>query len=637
MRKRTLIYFVVLLIFLIMILAYLIKTDVVEGSLSPSVEDGSIIPFGFYADGQNSLTYETNIHGKGSGWKFFYNGQNEDIEYYVLESDLQDSFFNVYSRKDGTDEFTPLNNAGTVYRDGSSNLKLPGMQGHNPSLISSYISENTLELRYNENDVNSNSKIYRLTINGKTLILEFESNQDKTSYLKNYAGFRTGSSLSGLNKKTIDIDFMGFSPVNLLYSSSNNPLYFYSLYPDYTFSNSQEYLQEGDCSNSISSSPCRLDSYYHGRTLNTKILPLRERYYLTVSSNVDDLIVKLNNPTSPYIYQLKDKLYLDHYSFGDLKSLGNDSIVLEWTADESGRLAIFVDFKRTVEEMCWSHRISGNILSEGLNFEIMQNANSLTYLRTFPSLDYKNHSYQIDASVSEGDKLYFLFSGKDNRCENVSVDISFELNGRLKKYSEDYSTVQGTNGWRYLMRVNNQNVPLQYDSVLDRWQSDEYFGYISMEKVSPISNKYFYHMNNLINNLYYLGVEKLVFVPKISYSGHSSYLNEIPSSFPMGGDIAMGILSNNLHNRGNLFGLYFMRFWFSPSYPLTGPDYSSIYNDQLLRDVNGNLITSVGQIHPELGYCNGNLDICSPTGTVGVIPLPLSCPTVYPFGNECLV
>src|SRR3989344_4452503 len=604
----------------------------------PEINDDFLPPSGIHA------SVLTNVVEDSVSWTFSYSQSNGDsVKYRIDKSEIQVGLLSVHTIfTDGKTskthpEIIPINNGGTEYVDSSGSVLSPtSSRGYTPILKSSLLNNKVLTLLYDENDPKKNSKTYLIYLAGKTLVVEVSSSGSNKDYYGNYKGFVTGSAIVP-SVKTIDVNYMMASPIHaVINSGDSSPSYFYTLYYDPTQTNGQEY--RGDfCNKNSYIVPCVYPFGYNGFEKNTKLMPLKDKIYLTVSGNTDDLITKLENyKISEYKTLMNDKIYLESYAGDYVRNFNDDdAIVLEWKVQEDGDLGIHADFHREIFGSCWYEKSEGRIISEGSRFKVMHNDVEV-YVENLAGTDYSQRRIIENLKVKKDDSIRFLFHAKNNKCDYLYTSIKLYLNGIVRSFPEDYSKVQGDKGWYYKSYFGNSFKELEYDNLLDRWQSDEYFGYINKGGMSPISNKAYYYYLSQIDDFYNFGIDRLIFFPSRIHYGQFTWPGALPASFVRGGpEVLKQLISKVTNTPNNNFILFYtiptaIGLNFGP----VKPNYLEIYKSIVPIGRDGSLRAVPGDGHPDVGLCLGSVDYC-PLTSPPVIPFV--CPTIDPFkGGACL-
>jgi hypothetical protein len=173
----------------------------------------------------------------------------------------------------------------------------------------------------------SNKRAYEIKMSGKTLVVHVYSNTSRTDARGNYAGFMFDRSESTPDPEEISIPYMSDIPIVMV-----NHSFFYSTYSDKSLSGGGSYEKQGCSRYSDSSYWC---SYYPVYDINSdnRSLPLNETLYITVSSNVKDVLVKVNNTPSSQRNKLVDKVVYDLWYSGLWGGDGDGGLINETYKD----------------------------------------------------------------------------------------------------------------------------------------------------------------------------------------------------------------------------------------------------------------------------------------------------------------
>jgi len=241
----------------------------------------------------------TKIEKYNNKYYLIYSGDIEGTVKYIYEpgtGTLDDLTVEVEGKK----VFKPAKESGPVFQIGNK-VSDATLGNISIELIDCQIKDNAVQVIWKYN-LSKESEIikYNLSLKGKTLQIDAESQEKFLSQWK--FGYAEGLT----NAKVVEVPFMNCSP-NVLYSDD----LFVTYYADWYQSNTSTISYIGD--NKISGENVWY-SYsdggyrYLSRTDGSRH-PFRERFYITVSKNFDDVLLSISNPPSPFKEILKKRLY----------------------------------------------------------------------------------------------------------------------------------------------------------------------------------------------------------------------------------------------------------------------------------------------------------------------------------------
>jgi len=567
------------------------------------------------AVGENSLNYVSDINGLGPGWVFSYMGSEDHIEYYLFEGEVSEGLFTIHAKLDDYTKIVPVRNGGTYYYDSSEVLQGPAGIQHTPTPREPVIQGNTLNLEYSENDGFDNTKSYNFTIIGKTLVIDVVSDPLRTQFPNNYGGLSLGN-LEGYEIRNVEIDYMMNAPISVVLDSAGDAQFFYSLYFDITQTNGQSFREFGQvanqegCSTLPHSNSCYIYFGYLPRKDSSEIMPLRERAYLTVSDTVDDLVLDVNNPVSPYRDSILNRTLVDWYGNDLARFFDDDAIVLQWTSPEVGEAVVNVDLIREDIRECVDPT------SEGIIFSIKKNG-VLLDRELVPGYDWTHHTVLLSAPIQLGDNITFETNAPKSTCEFSNLSINISLNGVKYSFPEQYSNTQGDNGWSYLELLDGEYVPLEWDPELNRWQSLDYYGYINEGGFSPRAGRFFYHDRSVLEEFNMFGIEDVMFTYYVTqnYGWDAIFSGLMPSSITRGGVLGLKSFADLAKSFDYMFSIYTISAWLSETFPETVPDYFSLYSDHRVFSNTGEptyrgIPPSRAHAFFGLGICEGGTNFC---------------------------
>lgn len=591
-------------------LVFFLLFSVNLGAGDPATDD--LAPFGSYASGSSGAVVTGDFGGKGPGVIFSYSDGQDILAYYLLQNEFSQGALTIHVKYNDYEEIIPVFKGGTLYRDSRGQLLQPDDSRRKVTLLKPDFDGKSLTLLFAENDQPQNTFSYTITIKGRTLVIDASSDSSKKQYLQNYGGTTLGS-IQGFQQDHLNINYMMLAPINIVLDNSQRPLYFYTLYYDPTQTNGQNYERVG-CG-TPTTDPCYIKFTYSGRRNNSETLALQERIYLTVSDTVDDTLVKINNPPSPYKGLLQTKTQLDIYGTGLFSRFNKDALGLQWTAPAAGQALLKTSLRRTGRAgdylACAPISLSA---SEGVQFTILQN-NAKIFADALPGQDLLPEEHTLQLQVAPGDTLRFLLSAPfSNLCEDTQASISILLNGKEYSYPQQFSTVQGKDGWEYIAFIDGVYQQLSFDTRLRRWQTPEYKSYISDHSISPPSYRQFSYVRGFVEELSNLGISNLVFF--LGDHHKDGFDTVFPAAFPSnpikGGVTGVQAVASAVkRDRTNLFSLYFIPSWISQSPVQGSPAYFTQYYDHILKDNSGTPASRQDTwINGIMGRCPGGLDVC---------------------------
>lgn len=287
---------------------------------TPDFSADSLAPFGAYPAGN----FQTNISFDKTIASYVFEYQGEQTIRYVLslnDTQTQRGLIKIGVQMDSSDIAFPVSEGGTRYRNQAGDIleprdfaKVAAVQ-----LTSNSLENNTVYLSYKETyEGVVHTKTIAYTLQGKTLVFHISS--DDTNGESNYYGFSFGQSEQTPQARFVNIPY-AIEPIVVF-----GDRWFSSVYLDRTKSNSVEFHPRTWLVSAES-----VVAYFDTASAEDtqgKIAPLNETGYITVSSQVMDVLPKINNPSSPYREILNDKVVLDLWEVDptDFNLKGSNSI-----------------------------------------------------------------------------------------------------------------------------------------------------------------------------------------------------------------------------------------------------------------------------------------------------------------------
>jgi len=268
--------------------------------------EGSLAPVGASLMGENGVVFY-----EPARTYFFYYSPSEGIYETIYSIDTNDvnvrnGLLNI---KETVLDIYSIFNGGTYYRNNEGTILSPLQLSNSASVVFTYeLNGNIVSLNYVEtlNGVTT-EKQFDIQIMGKTLVIVAKAINPSSTANNNYAGFSLGKIKGLTNLNYIEIPYMENAPI--VYGDTINGKKYFSNYLDWTKSGSNdwprlEFVQIADQFSRTYSS-----SYKGGE--DNWISPLDETAYVTVTSNINEVMVKINRNPSQYLSDLKGRVTLD--------------------------------------------------------------------------------------------------------------------------------------------------------------------------------------------------------------------------------------------------------------------------------------------------------------------------------------
>ncbi len=254
----------------------------------------------------------------------YIDGGIETAKYTIDTSDIN-------FQKGAIDVYDSLNNF-YVVSDGGAKKRVDGVV-KSPLQVAQMISSfnfvpqldgNVLKLSLTQTiptntGLQTSSLNYFIELKGKTLIIRTYEQLPLDSKDNNYYGGWTSNCASGVvNPQSFEMSYLPEVPITRTGSVGNE--LFYSTYVDYTRSGSNTQISKisglGSCgANTFRNS---YDTLYTTRQPNpttgvTSVLPFEETIYITVSSDVKDVVLAIHEPINPSRAVVSNKVFLDYW------------------------------------------------------------------------------------------------------------------------------------------------------------------------------------------------------------------------------------------------------------------------------------------------------------------------------------
>lgn len=308
---------------------------------------------------------------------------------------------------------------------------------------------------------------YDVWLQGGALTWHVTDIDGRTSGLRNFWGFRIGSSESTPNARSVLLPYLP-DPV-ATYGSG----YYFSAYLDRSKSNSYRFERILDEPSGVRVSAYNmglpeLDSAGH-------IEPLDETGYLAVSPVIADVLPRPNHPPSPYRGDLSHRLTLDvwHVPVSWHDPWPRDA-VRAWTSP--------ITATAHIRGLAYD---SDPDCGQGVVVSIRHNDLEL-WAAVIENGNTTGFSPSLDVDVTAGDVLYFHISnrGGNNWCDSTAWEPIITTPADVYRASRDWSSTQGQRNWRYLeYRGADGYAEMIWDT--DHWQGSSTYSRLYQDGGHP--------------------------------------------------------------------------------------------------------------------------------------------------------
>jgi hypothetical protein len=256
--------------------------------------------------GLNSVSFQDGL------FHFTYSTGGQIMTEYVVDTNnlgVKKGLLHIQETRTNT---IPVTEGGTRYRKLDNSLISPAQLAKSGTVIFQHqlwpnqvVSLNFVEML----DGKTTEKRYDLEIKGKTLVVHAYAIDPEPSASGNYSGFSFGRSGQTPNPREVIIPYMEGQPIVM--AGPLDSRFFYSTYIDWTRSNSNTVQgREGPVAHSSSS----FSSSYFSQYIPAQggiYSPLDETAYITVSSEVTEVMLKVNRKPSPFRADLNERVVWD--------------------------------------------------------------------------------------------------------------------------------------------------------------------------------------------------------------------------------------------------------------------------------------------------------------------------------------
>ena len=327
-----------------------------EGQLSPLGGDESFIientlaPAGASLEGTNAVGFDSSKGVYYFEFRDFNDILLDRYEINISNSEVQKGILKI---RESRRNFFPVVDGGTLYRTPSGQILQPidlALKSQINSFNHQQTSLNSVQFQYDET-VSSETetvlltKQYTFSIKGGTLIIEVKQIDSPLTPTSNYAGFTFGQANNVENPRNISIPYMEIAPITVVNNS-----FFSSTYIDWSLSNSNYYPQlVWSNSNSPGNFKNSYSSKYVARQSNT-YNNIEETGYVSVSNNVEDLMMVPHRQPSPYRNQLDSRPVISVWNlWGNFQTSEG---VLSYFHDSLGIDNLTVIYNRWSQNFC---------------------------------------------------------------------------------------------------------------------------------------------------------------------------------------------------------------------------------------------------------------------------------------------
>lgn len=305
------------LIFLVFGMAYSVK-HIKEESEVPLV-DSIFEPLSFDITGSNSelvmppssiyLSGTNSVSFSNNKYTFTYSESGNVKTSYVIDVSNNDVSQGALVIKENVSNSFPVYYAGPTYRKlDNSILSVKSFADQVNVTFTHSLNSDEVVLNYNETFGSVNlGKEYIIKISGKSLIINVSGSNSINSSKSNYESFVMGYVNNGTNYQDVEIPYMEYSPIT--YFENNGAGYFTSTYFDYALSHSNKAVSEVQLSSGNNYTNSYTSKYTSG--VNNRFPKLGEVIYVTVSDDIQDLLIQINSTPSDYRADLNDRVTFD--------------------------------------------------------------------------------------------------------------------------------------------------------------------------------------------------------------------------------------------------------------------------------------------------------------------------------------
>ena len=181
---------------------------------------------------------------------------------------------------------------------------------------------------------------YFIELQGKTMIIRTYEQSPINSKANNfYSGWTSNCAVGVVDPQSFEMSYLPEVPITRTGSVGNEV--FYSTYIDYTRSGSNAQISKifglGSCGTGTFRNS--YDTSYVTRQPNpitgvTPVLPFEETFYITVSSDVKDVVLAVHEPINPSRAVVNNKVFLDY-----------------WTTDTTSQLSGTTSYEKTASKL----------------------------------------------------------------------------------------------------------------------------------------------------------------------------------------------------------------------------------------------------------------------------------------------
>ena len=360
--------------------------------------EGSLAPAGASLTGENKVTFANGIY------TLTYSENGNVLTQYEIDTNSPDIKKGMFSVKGivteqlGRQEFYPVLRSGTGYRpiDKNANILWPTQLGGQITLTHNIYPNKLVELKYIEHisfDQVTIEKRYLVEIVGKTLVLRVEALNPPASPYGYYEGFVFDSNVID-NPKDISISYAEFAPVVI--GGALNNRYYLTTYFDYSLSNSNYWPWFQSITNPTNKIYLRVNVPAYKVGQNEMYNPLSEVFYITASSDINEVLPKINRQPAQYRDEFNNRVVLE------LSSLPGPPVLSgleDKLFDRAGKYVIDVLKLYGFDDLIFLNQVWGSLAPEGpcwsinpKHYPASQNFGGSSKL-TLLSQKAKNHGY----------------------------------------------------------------------------------------------------------------------------------------------------------------------------------------------------------------------------------------------------
>ncbi len=416
----------------------------------------AVVPQAVQVPAQNTITYDA----ANQRYELVSQGTARVVYRIQLgDEDIQQGMLKVTAALDRGPFHVILEKAGTRYRTAAGQLQQPETYAPTAgaTLLEHSIQGDELVLHFTEQPGSHVlEKTYRLRLVGQSLQIRFSS--PATWGLDGYAGLSLGHMGPEPGARVVDIPLL---PVPLVLLGDGSVL---SAYLDPTVSSASDmlFLEGIDASGNIFAHAV---STIRPNTAGD-CLALAETAYVTLAADLDAAFPATDHDASPYRASLSDRLVLDvwglHHNFGV-----PEGVAYQWQSPESGQAHLTL------------HSSDENpSCGDGVVVTLWKEKQTLVRL-VLPNGTVQDQVWTGDVSLSSGDHLSASIDRRgNNACDGTNLRLTIDIGANRYDSTDDFSSIQGQNGWSYLEFQADRQIPMTWDEVNQRWQGSTNYSFL---------------------------------------------------------------------------------------------------------------------------------------------------------------